>query len=123
MVYNLDNLVPDHVQRRIQQEEPLVPGFEETSISHMPTDSEAVRESQKGINNAKKVINVLSKVSSADIWEYAAGSGKPYSEGSGQDKKDKRTGINMAWERNEEVDPGSDEPEPPLLNQESGAQP
>lgn len=106
----------------VRESRPLVPGFDAT-LDPIRTEYEEMEETKDKIRQARRLVKLLSKAGSIDLWENNPGGSKSYPEGSGRDLKDKRTGINMAWERNESVDPGSDEPVPPLLNQDGGAQP
>lgn len=107
----------------IRETRSLVPGFDETDVGPSKSEYEEVDDARDRVLQARRIVSFLSKAGSLDLWENAPGGMKPHAEGSGEDRKEKRTDIAMAWERNENVDPGSDEPEPPMLNQEGGAQP
>lgn len=110
------------METRRSESRPLIPGFEGSDLTPKSTYDENA-EARDNIAKVRKVIGFLAKSGSAGITDYIPGGSKPYPEGSSEDKKDTRTGINMGWSRNEAVDPGSDSPEPPLLNQDSGAMP
>lgn len=75
------------------------------------------------LDQACTLVKHLAKLSSDTTWEYDSSYKKPYPEGSGEDRKATRTGISMAWERNEAVDPGSETSEPSKLNPTLSGQP
>lgn len=99
----------------------------DTSAPVTPTLPGDINTLRSGVANARRVAKLVAKVGSlldyTENNEHAAGGVRPYTERSSQANKDRRSGISIGWEQNDAVDPGSDEPEPPLVNQESGSIP
>lgn len=99
---------------------PLIPGFEETILDYR-SDSERTLAAKAGLSKARRIAKFISKLSSADLWEYSPGVMRPYASGSAEEKHDVKSGIDENWQAHEEFEPGSKEPEPSILATSSPA--
>lgn len=68
--------------------------------------------------SVSRLIPFLAKQAEEEVdgYEYEAGGKKPYAESSERNKRENRSGIDMAWESNEARDAGGEDPEPAILN-------